>query len=293
MGRAGAEKLGLGAAQFGLNYGVSNTRGRIPDAEIAAILAEAEAAGVRLIDTASAYGDAETTLGALLPSPCPFRVVTKTAPLTFGSVEAVAAVAERSLAAMWLPQGYGLLAHAAADLAGPQGPALWRALETLRGEGLYERIGFSAYPGEDIVGLARRYRPDLVQLPLSLLDQRLLQDGTLAALADLGVEVHLRSIFLQGLLFLPLERLPGRLTGSAARLKRVRLALAEAGVDPLAAAVRFAFDRPEAAGVIVGVTGVDELREVLAAAAGPSPDFDWEAMALDDPVALDPRRWAA
>ncbi len=285
-------RLGIGAAQFGLDYGVSNTRGRVPDDECRAILERARAAGVGMIDTAQAYGDAEGTLGAVLPSPNPFRVVTKTAKLEFGA-SYVDAAARASLATMWLPQAYAILAHSAADLAGADGQELWAVLERLRGEGLFEKIGFSAYAGEDLVGLARRYQPDIVQLPVSLLDQRLIQDGSLQALADMGVEVHLRSIFLQGLLFLPLERLPGRLTGSAARLKRARETLAEAGVDPLHAAVRFALDRPEAACVIVGVTGVEELDEILAAAVRPAPDLDWAAMALDDPVALDPRRWAA
>ena len=288
---AGAEKLALGSAQFGLAYGVSNTRGRTPDAEVAAILERALAAGVGVIDTASAYGEAEATLGAVLPSPCPFRVVTKTARLT--SVVAVEHAAHLSLSTLWLPTAYGLLVHSAGDLAGPDGHALWALLERLRGEGLFERIGFSAYASDDPVALARRYRPDIVQLPVSLLDQRLIQDGTLAALADLGVEVHLRSIFLQGLLFLPLERLPWPLVGSGARLQAVRRRLAEAGVDPLAAAVRFALDVPEAAQVVVGVTSLADFDEVLAAAAAPTPDLDWTAMALDDPVALDPRRWAA
>lgn len=288
----GAGKLALGTAQFGLDYGVSNTGGRTPDAEVSAILARAQAAGITLLDTARAYGDAEATLGATLASPCPFRIVTKTPRLVAG-LAAVEHAAHASLAALWLPAAHALLAHSAADLHGPDGPGLWTLLERLKGEGLFAKIGFSAYPTDDPVALAQRYRPDILQLPVSLLDQRLIRDGTLARLADLGVEVHLRSIFLQGLLFLPPERLPASLSGAAARLHRVRAVLAEAGVDPLNAAVRFALDLAEAAHVVVGVTSVGELEQVLAAAAAPSPPLDWTACALHDPVALDPRRWAA
>jgi aryl-alcohol dehydrogenase-like predicted oxidoreductase len=287
----GVEKLGLGSAQFGLDYGVSNTRGRTPDEEVSAILGRAFGAGVRVIDTASAYGEAEATLGAVLPSPCPFRVVTKTPP--GASPMAIDQAARASLQMLWLPSAYGLLAHAAKDLLAVGGGEVWRAMQRLKGEGLFEKIGISAYASDDPVALARRFRPDIMQLPVSLLDQQLIQSGALETLADMGVEVHLRSIFLQGLLFVPLERLPGRLTGSAARLKRVRLQLADAGVDPLTAAVRFALDRPEAACAVVGVTTLEEFDDVLAAARAPTPDLDWAAMALDDPVTLDPRRWAA
>lgn len=287
----GVGKLALGSAQFGLNYGVSNTRGRTPDGEVAAILGRAQGAGIRLIDTASAYGEAEATLGATLPSPCPFQLVTKTPP--GGSPAEIDNAARQSLQMLWLPSAYGLLCHAAKDLLVVGGGEVWRAMETLKGEGLFSKIGISAYASDDPVALARRFRPDIMQLPVSLLDQQLIQSGALETLAEMGVEVHLRSVFLQGLLFVPLERLPGRLSGSAARLKRVRMQLAEAGVSPLAAAVRFALDRPEAAFAVVGVTGLAEFDEVLAAARAPVPDLPWAEMALDDPVTLDPRRWAA
>lgn len=283
---SGAARLGIGAAHFGLGGG------RVSDADARAVLARANAAGVQRLDASQGDGEAEAALGAVLPSPNPFRVVVRAAASATvpGYVDSAARTA---LATMWLPQGYALLAPSAADLAGPEGPALWTVLERLRGEGLYEKIGFSAFASDDPFALARRFRPDVVQLPVSLLDQRLIQNGALAALADMGVEVHVRSIFQDGLLFLPLERLPGPLTGSAARLRRTRAVLAECGLDPAHAAVRFALDRPEIACAVVDVMGLDELEGLLAAAETPAPDLDWAALALDDPIALDARRWAA
>ena len=55
-----AKRLILGTAQFGLPYGISNQRGQIPEAEVAAILAEAAKAGIDTLDTAAAYGSSET-----------------------------------------------------------------------------------------------------------------------------------------------------------------------------------------------------------------------------------------
>ena len=74
----------------------------------------------------------------------------------------------------------------------PYGPALWERLLQLRDTGLFDKVGISAYASDDPVGLARRFRPDLIQAPASLLDQRLLVDGSLAAVREMGVEVHLR-----------------------------------------------------------------------------------------------------
>src|SRR5690606_36251470 len=143
------------------------------------------------------------------------------------------------------------------------------------------------------LGLARRFKPDVMQLPLSVLDQRLIQDGVLTEVAALGVEVHLRSIFLQGLLFLPRDGLPAPLAGEGPRLSRIRRTMAEAGADPLQAALAFALGRPEASAVIVGVSSAAELRAITAAAAAPAPSLDWGQLALDHPLALDPHRWAA
>ncbi|OYX32704.1 MAG: bifunctional regulator KidO [Caulobacterales bacterium 32-69-10] len=292
MTRTAATKLGLGTAQFGLDYGVSNSRGRMSEAEASAVLQVAALAGVSLIDTSAGYGEAESVLGRILPRPSPFRLITKTAPVTTG-VDAVEARARGSLQRVGLETAEALLVRCGSDLLGPDGPALWDRLKALKDEGLFTKIGIAAQAGDEALGLARRFKPDLMQLPASMLDQRLIQGGVLSDIAALGVEVHLRSIFLQGLLFLPRDGLPAGLAGAGPRLSRIRRTIAEAGADPLQAALAFALSRPEASAVVVGVASAAELRAVLAAAAAPAPQLDWGALALDHALALDPERWAA
>ncbi len=182
-----------------------------------------------------------------------------------------------------------LLVHAASDLQGAEGEALWAALTRLRDEGVFRKIGISAYVADDPAKLAAHFRPDVMQLPFSLLDQRLLADGTLARLCDLGVEVHARSLFLQGLLFL--ETLPDKLRHAAPHLARVRTQLRQAGTTPLAAALGFVLSRPEIAIGLVGVTSAGELDEIIAAAQSPLPDLDWASFALQDELVLTPSLW--
>jgi len=179
-----------------------------------------------------------------------------------------------------------LLVHAAKDL---ENPALWPALQRLKDEGIFARIGISTYVADDPAALAERFRPDVMQLPFSLLDQRLLADGTLARLAELGVEVHARSLFLQGLLFL--ETMPPKLQHSAPRLAEIRKAIADAGTTPLAAALGFVQARPEIGTALVGVTRASELAEILAASARPLPALDWSALAIQDEIVLTPSLW--
>ena len=180
-----------------------------------------------------------------------------------------------------------------AELFGPHGAAVWDRLARLRDEGLFAKIGVAAHASDDPVGVARRFKPDILQAPASLLDQRLLADGSLQRIAGMGIEVQLRSIFLNGLLFLPPDRVPAQLKGASGRLSKVRRMIAEGRSDPLQAALGFALSRVEASAVLVGVTSAAELSAVVAAASSPPPDLDWDDMAIDDPVALDPRRWVA
>jgi aryl-alcohol dehydrogenase-like predicted oxidoreductase len=292
MMAAKASRLGLGTSQFGLVHDISNPRGRISLHELRIALRMAAEAGIEVLDLGGQPGEAEARLGESLPQPSPFKAQVR-ALLGPRGAEGVEAQARDSLERLGLERADSVLAASAADLLGPEGPGLWRTLKRLKHEGLCARIGVSLTAEDDPLGVARRFKPDLMQLPVSLLDQRLVTNGTLAELAARGVDVQLRSIFLHGLLFLPGHDLPPALASAAPRLSRIRRMLAEAGADPLQAALAFALGRPEASAVVVGVASAAELRAILAAAAAPSPALDWAGLALDPTIALDPQLWAA
>jgi aryl-alcohol dehydrogenase-like predicted oxidoreductase len=285
-----APRIGLGTVQFGTDYGISNTAGQVPAAEVSAILAAAQEAGIRVLDTAASYGSAEEVLGRALRPDHRFDIVTKTLPLADG-LEAVENRARRSLKLLGHQPAEAILVHAAKDLAGPDGPRLWALLQRLRDEGLFKRIGISTYFADGPLELARRYRPDIVQIPFSILDQRLKQNGELARLKDLGTEIHVRSIFLQGLLLMDPTRLPARLTHSGPALAAIRSGIEQAGLTPLSAAIGFVLTQEEVDIAIVGVTSRDELSEIVIASGAKLPEFDWPACAIDDPVTLTPSLW--
>ncbi len=281
-------KLGLGTAQFGLDGGSS--RGRPADLEVRDILSVAARSGLTVLDTGAASPHTETVVGALLPRPSSLRISMK-APRGDRGPDFVEAEARAALVRMGLAGADAIVVQSAGDLFSPYGMAMWERLLSLREAGLFHRVGISAYASDDPAGLARRFRPDLIQAPVSLLDQRLLVDGSLAAVRDLGIEVHLRSVFLNGLLFLPPDRVPSQYKGAAGRLSRARRLIAEGRSDPLQAALGFALSRPEANAVIVGAATAAELQAVIAAASSPPPDLDWDDMALEDAEIVDERRW--
>ncbi len=277
-------KLALGASQFRFEGAPAHPRARTPQAEVAEIVTVAARAGVRLLDAGVSYDSAETMIGSA-PSLHEFRLLVRAARPDKGP-EHVEAEARASLARLGVTKAEAIIVQNAGDLFGRHGPDLWDKLMDLKARGLFDKIGIVALASDDPIGIAKRFHPDIIQSPASLLDQRLLTSNVLATVASLGVEVHLRSIFMQGLIFLPPDRMTGPLKGAASSLSRVRRMIAEGKSDPLQAAIGFALSRAEASQVVINVTSAQELSAMLAAAASPPPELDWDRMAIDDAAAL-------
>jgi aryl-alcohol dehydrogenase-like predicted oxidoreductase len=279
-------KIGLGSAQFGLDYGVSNSDGRTPADEVSGILALAREAGVRVLDTAAAYGDAESALGGA--GLAGFRVVTK---LPAGTrAKNVEHALRTSLARLGLEACYGLLLHDADDLVAADGAAIVAALERVRDVGLVSKIGVSAYSADQLAVTLTEMTPDLVQVPVNAMDQRLLKDGSLARLKELGIEVHARSVFLQGLLLMEPDELPAALATAREPLVRFRQLAAKNAWTPVRAALGFVTGLAEVDKVICGVNDRAQLRELLSS-SDPLPAEPFNALALEDRDIIDPTRW--
>ncbi len=291
-------KLGLGTVQFGLAYGVTNERGQVPAAEVQAIVEAALGAGIDLFDTAAAYGDSERVLGNALGSQGgDIRIVSKLPALSAdrigeAEIEQCRTALLRSLALLRRRSIYGLLLHQPDDLRKPGAERLVALLDELKGAHTVVKIGVSVYDRGQIDLALDRLTLDAVQVPVNLLDQRLLQDGTLDRLKRRNVEVHARSAFLQGALLAEPTRLPGHFAPHLDRLRAVGAAAERAGLSRLALCLRFVLDQPAIDRVIVGVTGVAELKQILAAAtdATPLPD-SLTTLASDDPRLVNPALW--
>ena len=259
--RALAQRLALGTAQFGLAYGINNTAGQPTPTAVAEVLAAARAAGLTLLDTAAAYGNSEARLGELYKKVGDFQIITK---ISAGPPTLVAQHLAESLARLHRRRLYGVLFHAFEPLQAQ--PAAWLALQAARTAGQVARIGVSLYhPHEAEWLLAEDWDIDLVQVPYNVLDQRFA--GVLPRLAARGVEVHVRSAFLQGLLLREPAALPPFFQPLAPKLTWLRALVAAADVPLPAALLLFAAHAPGVARAVIGVDSAANLHENLAAAA--------------------------
>src|SRR5262249_644671 len=153
--------------------------------------------------------------------------------------------------------------------------------------------GISAYDRTQIQVAIDLLPLDIVQLPMNLLDQRMLRDGTLAKLKQRNIELHARSAFLQGALLADPAALPDHFVLHRAPLAETGRIAGLQALSRLTLCLRFLLDRPELDRVLVGVTRVAELRQILAAAADPTPLPDLAALASDDLSLINPSLWPA
>jgi aryl-alcohol dehydrogenase-like predicted oxidoreductase len=285
------QQLALGTAQFGLDYGITNTRGRVPAEEAAALLQQAWDGGVRLVDTATAYGNSEEVLGAAMRDS--WRVVTKTLPLRSGAIDA-AAVERVDAAFMHSRQRLGridtLLVHHAQDLLAPGGEQLYAWLQTQKNHGQAWRIGASVYDGDEVAALLDRYALDVVQLPANIADQRLLADGSVGRLHAAGVEIHVRSLFLQGVLLAAPAFAVERFPAQREWLEAFHAECAKRNVTPQQACFGFFKSCTSFTAAVVGVSAADELAQLLSAWRA-APAMDWSGWAVDNTSFTDPRLW--
>jgi aryl-alcohol dehydrogenase-like predicted oxidoreductase len=285
------QQLALGTAQFGLDYGITNTRGRVPHDEAAALLKQAWDGGVRVVDTAQAYGNSEEVLGAAMRNP--WRVVTKTLPLRSDRVDedAVARVdAAFTQSLRHLGKVDTLLVHHAHDLLVPGGERLFAWLQDRKHRGDVSRIGVSVYEGSEIAALLDRFAFDVVQLPASVADQRLIVDGSIARLHAAGIEVHVRSLFLQGLLLAEPKFAAERFPERRYWFEEFHSECAKQGVSPQAACFAFFKSHREFSTAVVGVSSSAELSQLLGAWASAGA-VDWSAWGVDNTSFTDPRLW--
>ena len=294
--------LGLGTAQFGLDYAIDKVENRPSEEEVVRILDLAAAAGITILDTASVYGAAEKVLGRALGSRHGFRVITKTAIFGAETIHAedaktLATTFRRSLENMGASSIYGLMIHKAANLLSVGGEYLFDAMIVLQQQGLVDKIGVSVYEADQIERLLKRYPLELVQAPVSILDQRLIAGGQLSALKRAGVEVHVRSAFLKGLIFADPTVLPAHFQSSKPILSSFREAAKAQGISLLAAALTFLLDQPDVDTVLCGVTSAAQMKEILTSVQRESSDGRGltrpARFALTDPAVLNPAYWPA
>lgn len=284
-------QLCLGTVQFGLPYGVTNQNGQVAEAEVRKILNCAAASKIELLDTAQAYGNAEDVLARCWPNDSPKRLISK---LPKGLPQEMwEKTLQKSLQCLQVSKIDCYLVHSSSDLVSHNGGELLQWLEGLRDRGIVNRIGVSIYDGLELDDLPLD-RLQVVQLPLSVYNQQLLRDGTFERLNQQGIAIHVRSVFLQGLLLQSPQDWPTHLSLAFRRHHENWLKFLEyKNISPIIAALAFVSRCKAVEAVLIGVLSACELEQLLHAwnqisSFSPQCLSDW---AWESNTDYDPRFW--
>ena len=265
-------KIGIGTAQLGLKYGIANPNlsSSISKNDFSKILNLSLKKKIKILDTAESYGNSEKLIGSLLLKKKfknQFNIITKLSDLRFiNSKNIYREIYEKiniSLNNLKIKKIYGLLIHDIKDLKSKKKDVIFRSLLRLKKEGLVKKIGFSCYKHDDLTYFSSKYNFDIIQFPFNILDQRLLETKTLKNLKKNKVEIHIRSIFLQGLLLLPQKKIPYNFLKNHNSLKKWHKFLRINNIDPISACLNFIIKNNFYKNVIIGFNEYFHFKDVI------------------------------
>lgn len=245
-------KLVLGTVQFGLQYGV-NSAGRPSEDTVKSILAESAKGGITTLDTSSAYGNSEEILGKCVTPEENFKIVSKY-PKGETTVEEMF---NGSLERLKTNHLYGYLLHHFEVYK--NNPKVWDEFVRLKDSGKVEKIGFSLYAPEELEFILKNGSPfDLIQVPFNIFDKKFFP--YMKELHEKGVEIHIRSTFLQGLFFKDRNALPEKLLPMRKYLLQLDDFSKQSGLSISEIALNYNLQNPYIDGVLIGVDNVEQLQ---------------------------------
>lgn len=289
------QKLVLGSAQWGLNYGVSNTLGKTSPGELLKIAEVANKYNLNHIDTASAYGDSHSMIAKYFSAET--KVITKLPAIGSASIceqefankmniylnDCMKSLNRRRL--------YGLLIHDTKDLEGNYSKQLIDFLSSIKKAGLVSKIGVSIYSEEDLCNACNLYDWDLIQVPFNVFDQRFKNNSHIEKFRRRGGEIYARSIFLQGLLLSNPHQIPIQLRKWLPQLSDWHIFCKRIDMSSLQACISLAFNEDWIDYCILGIAASSQLEENIRLIKDSIP-INCEFLAQRNSLELiDPRSW--
>ena len=198
-------KMTLGTVQLGMCYGVNNSAGKPTEEKSFAILDAAYEGGVTVLDTSDDYGNSEEVIGKYLKANpekhfdicTKFKVTEETSKDIYKSLKEFAIASAKKLSVERIPI---FMSHTERNFI-DYGDKLIEALNELKKEGLIVNAGISMSNKGELDRIIESGGFEAVQVPMNILDNKEIQNGTIKKMSDAGIAVFVRRVYLQGLFF--------------------------------------------------------------------------------------------
>ncbi len=277
-----------------MRYGLNSNDHKVEFNKVKDILNFALDNNVNLLDTAPSYGNSELVLGDAAVQD--FNIITKTRCFSKKFIEkkdvdALVNDLSQSLQLLKRENIYGLLVHNADDLLKPGSEKIFQQLNRFKQQGLVSKVGVSVYTENQIQEIIDRFDIDLIQLPFNIIDWRLVGTGILNKVYSKGIEIHARSVFLQGLLLMERGRIPKKFDRWDNLWRVWDEWLNDNKITALEATIRYAISTHEIKKVLVDDDSKRQLQEIVTSSKGHLPDIPKELF-MSDINLLNPSNWS-
>jgi aryl-alcohol dehydrogenase-like predicted oxidoreductase len=255
-------KISLGTAQFGLEYGINNTKGQTKKDEVSKILKRCEKVGIIHIDTAAVYGSAENVLGEVIQSEGlsdSFHITTK---YKGDGMNSLPLSTRESLHRLRVEKLHCQMFHSYQDFKNTE--------DFIKPDNVYN-LGVSVYKNEELLDTLENSNVRVVQCPFNLLDNDSIRGETLKMAKEKGIEVQVRSAFLQGLFFMDRNSLPLSLRELKSHLEELDRICAENKISMSHLALGYCLSKDYIDKVVIGVDSLDQLNLNIEAMKAPLP----------------------
>ncbi len=247
-------KLAIGTVQFGINYGINNKNGIPSDNDVSKIFNLSIKNNINYLDTSISYGNSEERISKLASDK--FNIITKSNNVK--NIGELVLSFKRSLSSLKMESVHGFLFHNADNLI--ENHDLWGSLVEFKNKKKIKKIGYSIYNTKQIDYLLDKgFIPDIVQLPYSLLDRKF--ERYFKKLKKLATEIHVRSVFLQGLYFMDTKKLPEKLLPLKKYLESIDSICKEFNISIGELALNFVNDNKYVDKLIIGVDSSNQLEQ--------------------------------
>ena len=283
-------KFILGTANFNGDYGIAQKK-NLELAQIEEILSFAQINNLNHFDTANSYGDAQKILGSLLDYSNRVQIDSKIGNQECVTVDSILESVQKSLAELQINKLSTLYLHDANSLLGNNKSSTKNGIKKILEMGLADHIGVSVYTLNDLLE-CKKELPDLsrFQVPENICDRRLSHSEEMLKLSRGDNVINVRSIFLQGLLLMPVEAIPKGLRESSKSINDLDLYSKKEVVNRIDLCVAYAKSISWASKIIVGVESITQLKTILDSSY--ILNNEWEkSISVVSEVIADPRKW--
>lgn len=258
-------RIGLGTAQLGLNYGITNDDKKVNSESLSKIINLARGSHIKYIDTAISYGDSEIKLGKNKIDD--FYLISKLPKIPVEKENVgiwINDQVDESLKRLGVETLYALLLHDTSQLFDELiGGEIDKALNKLKEQGKIKKFGVSAYDPKELQNILKKFSPEIVQLPMNVFDNRFQDHDCLKIMKDKNIEIHSRSAFLQGLLLLNKENLPNQFKKWKSLFEKWQMWLEFNNISAVEACLGHCLSFKEVDCVVVGVDSFMHFNEVI------------------------------